>query len=157
MVVNCNLSDNKSPQIPKTLLSILANLSNAVVWMVFHLFSLPFISKSSVLILWWLCWKRQLQLISPSSFFFSSLGRSRYSSLFSLSFSFTVWTAKFTIQQGFFFVVLVGRLFLLVWSSGRDSVIRLYLKILKNFVRLILLDGFRVEHMPFVSMGNILA
>ena len=34
MVFHWSLSDSKSPQVPKTLLSILAVLNNAVVWMV---------------------------------------------------------------------------------------------------------------------------
>ena len=34
MVFHWNLSDSKSPQVSKTLLSILAVLNNAVVWMV---------------------------------------------------------------------------------------------------------------------------
>ena len=44
MVFHWSLSDNKSPQVPKTLLSILADLNNAIVMMVSpH----PLISKSS--------------------------------------------------------------------------------------------------------------
>ena len=39
------LSDSKSPQVSRTLLSILADLSNAIVWMVP---TCPLISKSSV-------------------------------------------------------------------------------------------------------------
>ena len=38
-----SLSDNKSPQVSRTLLSILADLSNAIVWMAS---TRPFISKS---------------------------------------------------------------------------------------------------------------
>ena len=34
MVFQWSLSDSKSPQVPRTLLSILAVLSNVVVWMV---------------------------------------------------------------------------------------------------------------------------
>ena len=34
MVFHRGLSDSKSPQVSRTLLSILANLNNAVVWMV---------------------------------------------------------------------------------------------------------------------------
>ena len=34
MVFNWRLSDNKSPQVFRTILSILADLSNAVVWIV---------------------------------------------------------------------------------------------------------------------------
>ena len=34
MVFHCSLSDNKSPQVSWNLLSILADLNNALVWMV---------------------------------------------------------------------------------------------------------------------------
>ena len=34
MVFHCSLSDSKSPQISRTLLSILADLNNVVIWMV---------------------------------------------------------------------------------------------------------------------------
>ena len=44
MVFSWNLSDIKSPQVSRTLLGILADLNNAVVWMVS---TRPFISKSS--------------------------------------------------------------------------------------------------------------
>ena len=44
MVSHWSLSDNKSPQVSRTLLSILGDLHNAVVWMVS---SHPLISKSS--------------------------------------------------------------------------------------------------------------
>ena len=42
MVFLKGLSDNKSPKVSRTLLSILADLSNAVVWTVF---THPIISK----------------------------------------------------------------------------------------------------------------
>ena len=82
--------------------------------------------------------------------FLSSLVRSWYLYLFSLSFDFILG--------------LLGRLFPLfgrfpifvdyheVWSSGRDYVIYLYLKIPVNFVSLIFLDGFLVVHTPLVRM-----
>ena len=44
MVFHWSLSDNKSPQVPRTLLSILADLNNAVIWTVSIR---PVISKSS--------------------------------------------------------------------------------------------------------------
>ena len=44
MVFHWSLSDSKSPQVSRTLLSILAGLNNAVVWMVS---ARPAISKSS--------------------------------------------------------------------------------------------------------------
>ena len=44
MLFHWSLSDSKSPQVSRTLLSILADHNNAVVWMVS---TCPFISKSS--------------------------------------------------------------------------------------------------------------
>ena len=44
MVFHCSLSDSQSPQVSRTLLSILADLNNVVVWMIF---TFPLISKSS--------------------------------------------------------------------------------------------------------------
>ena len=44
MVFHWSLSDSKSPQVFKTLLSILADLNNAIVWTVS---TRPLISKSS--------------------------------------------------------------------------------------------------------------
>ena len=101
--------DSKSPQVFRTLLSIMAVLNNTVVWIVS---TRPPTSKSS----------------SPSSnplvtvpnapitigimitcmfhSFFNSLARSRYLSFFSHSFSFILWsagTAKSTILQVLFF------------------------------------------------------
>ena len=67
-------------------------------------------------------------------FFFNSLARSKYLSFFSHSFNFTLWsvgTAKSTIPRALFFD------YYNVWSSGWDLVIRLYLKIPEEFVRLI--------------------
>ena len=105
--------------------------------------------------LWWLYRAHQLQLVSPSPscfivYFFSSLARTRYLSLFSLSSSFSLQStgmAKSTIPQILSFVDYYE-----VWSSGRDYMIRLYLKIPENFVRLILQDRFCVFHIPFVCM-----
>ena len=44
MVFRCSLSDSKSPQVSRTLLTILANLKNALVWIVI---TRPLISKST--------------------------------------------------------------------------------------------------------------
>ena len=77
-------------------------------------------------ILWSPYRARLLQLVSPSLscciVFFSSLARSRYLSLFSFSFSFTLWsagTAKFTISQVLFCLLTItryGRLAEIKWS-----------------------------------------
>ena len=57
-----SLSDSKSPRVSRTLLSILAILNNAVVWMVSTRPPVPLI------ILWWLYQKHQSRLVyfSPS-------------------------------------------------------------------------------------------
>ena len=97
MVSHWSLSDSKSPQVPRILLSILAYL-NARVWMVS---TRPLISSPPVslqVILWLYC-GRQLQLVEPSLscsslFFFSSLAKYRYLNFFSLSISFTLWSAR---------------------------------------------------------------
>ena len=125
MIFHWSLSDSKSPQVSKTLLSILAVLNNVVVWIVS---TRPQTSKS------------------PSSFsnplvtvlnapitigiivtfmrhsFFNSLTRSRYLSFFSHSFSFILWstgTAKSTFCKlsFFFFLIKSGLLAEIRWSE----------------------------------------
>ena len=108
MVFHWSLSDSKFPQIFRTLLSILADVNNIVVWMVS---TRPLISKSSSPF-------NNPSLIVPRTpitigiivtFLFHSfsysLARSRYLSFFSLSFNFILWsagTAKSTIHPVLF-------------------------------------------------------
>ena len=117
MVFHWRLSDSKSPQVSRTLLSILAVFNNAVVWMVS---TRPPTSKSSrpfnnplvtvpkapitigIIV--------TFMLHSFLGGFFNSIARSRYLSLFSHSFSFILWSAgaaKSTILQIFFFLLLI--------------------------------------------------
>ena len=111
MVFHWSLSDSKSPQLSRTLLSIRAVLSNAVVWIVS---TRPPTSKSSR------PFNNPLIIVPKSPItigtivtfmfhsFFNSLARSRYLSFFSHSFSFILWsagTAKSIILQIVFFVV----------------------------------------------------
>ena len=99
-----SLSDSKSPLVSRTLLSILANLNSAVVWMVStsHL-----ISKSSS------PFANPLMTVPRApcyTFFFNSLGMSRYLSFFSLSFNFTLWstrTAKFMIRLSIIIIIII--------------------------------------------------
>ena len=118
MVIHWRLSDSKSPQVSRTLLSILAVFNNAVVWMVS---TRPPTSKSSK------PFNNPLVTVPKTPItigiivmfmfhsFFNSLARSRYLSLFSHSFSFILWsarTAKSTILQIFFFCrILLGLVF----------------------------------------------
>ena len=114
------VSNSKSPQVSRTLLSILADLSNAVVWMVSP--RLLISKSSSPCINPLLTVPRQpitigINVTFMFHSFFNSLARSRYLSFFSLSFSFTLWsagTSKSTIFQvpfflffSFFFFVVV--------------------------------------------------
>ena len=98
----------KSPK----LFLVFLDLNNAVVWTVS---THPFISNhpNAALILCWLYRILQLLWVSPLlSRFFSSLTRSMYLSLFSLSFSFTQWsagTAKSTIRQIIYFLLTITR------------------------------------------------
>ena len=125
MVFPWRLSDSKSPQVSRTLLSILAVFNNAAVWMVS---TRPPTSKSScpfnnplVIVL-----KAPITVGIIVTFmfhsFFNALARSRYLSLFSNSFSFILWsagTAKSTILQIFFFLLVIIRSGLLTeirWS-----------------------------------------
>ena len=115
MVFHWSLSDSKSPQVSRTLLSILAVLNNAVVWMVY---TRPPTSKSSS------PFSNPLVTVpnAPitiggivtcmSHSFFNSLARSRYLSFFSHSFSFILWsaaTAKMTIFASSLFLLIIIR------------------------------------------------
>ena len=95
MVFRWSLSDSKSPQVSRTRLSILAVLSNAVVWIVS---TRPPTSKSSR------PFNNPLFIVPNAPItigtivtfmfhsFFNSLARSRYLSFFSLSIRFILWS-----------------------------------------------------------------
>ena len=124
MAFHWRLSDSKSLQVSRTLLSILAVLNNTFVWMVStrpptskssRLFNNPYVTVLKAPI--------TISIIVTFMFhsFFNSLARSRYLSLFSHSFSFILWSAgtgKSTILQIFFFSFFVD--YYKVWSSGRN-------------------------------------
>ena len=118
MIFHRSLSDSKSPQVSRTLLSIQAVLNNAVVWMVSNR---PPTSKSSSPFnnLSVTVQKAPITIGIIVTFmfhsFFNSLARSRYLSFFSYSFSFILWsagTAKSTNLQILFFCwLLLGLIF----------------------------------------------
>ena len=109
MVFHWSLSDSKSPQVSRTLLSNVVGLNNAVVWMVSTRlptskssspFSNPLVTVPDAPI--------TISIIVTCMFhsFFNSLARSRYLSFFSHPFSFILWstgTPKSTILQVLFF------------------------------------------------------
>ena len=126
MVFRWSLSDSKSPQVSRTLLMIVAVLSNAVIWIVS---TRPPTSKSSkpfnnplVIVP-----KAPITIGTIVTFmfhsFFNSLARSRYLSFFSLSFRFILWYAgivKSPILQILFFFLLL----LIIIRSGLLAGIR---------------------------------
>ena len=133
MVSHRNLSDSKSPQVPRTLLSIQAVLSNGVIWIVS---TRPPTSKSSR------AFNNHLVIVPKAPItigtivtfmfhsFFNSLARSRYLSFFSHSFNFILWsagTAKSTILKIFFFFFL-----LIIIRSGLLAYIRGYVCMSKS-------------------------
>ena len=116
-----------------------------------------------VLILWWLYQEHQLKLVLSSlpcstAFSFPEQGRGTYPSFHILNVSlWSVGTAKSTVLKflflfSFFFFFFVD--YYRIWSSGRDLLIRLYLEIPEEFVRLILLDRFWVFLYTICSYGQ---
>ena len=142
MVFHWSLSDSKSPEVSRTLLSILAVLNNVVVWNVStrpptskssRLFSNPLVTVPNAPI--------TIGVIVTFVFhsFFSSLAKSRYLSFFSHSFSFilcSAGTAKSTILQVlfFFFFFLLIIIILLFSEFFTPSVSWLFVVIVKVVV-----------------------
>ena len=135
MVSYWSLSDSKSPQVSRTLLSIMVDLNIAVVSMVS---TRPLISKSSSPCTNPLGTVRRPPNTTGVTFMFhnlfNSLARSRCLAFFPLSFDFTLWsagTAKFTIQQvlqlSFFFFLLIitksSRLAAIRWSVSPGQIL----------------------------------
>ena len=127
MVFHKSLSD-KSSQVSRTLLSILADLNHAVVWMVSSRpliytssshYTNPLVTVPRALI--------KIGIITTFMFhnFFNFLARSKYLFLFLHSFNFTLWstgTAKSTILLVLYFFFFF--LLLIIIRSGRLAEIR---------------------------------
>ena len=129
MIFHWILSDCKSAQVSRTLLSILT-------------VEVPFPSEPIT---------TDITVSFMSHSFLSSLARSKYLSLSSLSLIFILWfagTGKSTIHQVLFLFFFYHK----VWYASQDWVIRLYLKIPENSMSLILQVGFWLVHLPFSSM-----
>ena len=158
MIIHWSLSDSNSPQVSRTLRSILVDLNNTVVWMVS---THPLISQSSSLCINPLVTVPRAQITNgiTVTFMFHSFfsipkqSRSTYPSfrilLILLCGPLGQQCPQFWKFSFFFFVDYYK-----VWSSGWDQVIRLYLQIPEKCVRLILQDRFWVVHIPFVRMVN---
>ena len=143
MVFHWSLIRSKSLQFSRTLLCILTDLNNAVVCIVS---TRTLISKSSSLQFsgdcsksthynWYHCH------FHVPLFFYQFSSKVKVLTFFSFSFNFTLWstgTATSTIRQVFFFLLIITR----SGYSGRDYVIRLYLKIPEEIVRLLFQDSW---------------
>ena len=139
MVFHWSLSDNKTPQVSRTLLSILANLNNAVVWMVStrHLISKssspitnPLVTVTSAPI------TIGINVTFMFNCFFSSQARlGTYLSFYFLLVLPCGQPEQHSLQFGWYFFLLT------ITRSGHLAEIR-YLIIQYNFVCLILLDRF---------------
>ena len=111
LVLQWSFSDSNSPQLPRTLLTILALRNNVVVWMIPLVRQLsspaipltPLVTVTNALI--------TIGMIVTCIFhsFFNSLARSRYLSFFSHSFSFILWSAGIANWQfcKFSFLLLI--------------------------------------------------
>ena len=150
MVFYWSLRDSKSPQVSRTLLSILADLSNAVVWMVSTLISMSSspCTNPSVTV------PRAPITLSCSIFFkIPQQDRGTYPSFHFLTIILCGQSGQQSAQfYEFSFFVAVD--YYKVWSSGRDYVIRLYLTIPEEFVCLIFQNRFWVVHISFVRIDN---
>ena len=124
MVFHWSLSDSKSPQVSRTLFSILTDCNNAVVLMTS---TRPSIFKPSSPCINSLVTVPRAPIIIGITVtlmfhsFFNPLARSSYLYFFSFSFNFTLWsagTAKSTILFFFFLLIITrsGRLAEIRWS-----------------------------------------
>ena len=127
MVFHWSLGDSKCPQVSRTLLSILAVLNNAVVWMVStrlppskssSLFSNPLVTVPKAPI--------TIGIIFTFMFhsFFNSLARSRYLSFFSRSFSFLSVVSRDSQVDNFASSLFFLLLLLIIIRSGLLAKIR---------------------------------
>ena len=141
MVFHWSLSDNKSPQVSRTRLSILAVLSNAVIWIVStrpltskssRPFNNPFVTVPNAPI--------TIDTIDTFMFhsFFNSLARSRYLSFFSLSLRSILWsagTAKSTILQILFLLLIMMRSVLLAGIRWSVCMLKSHRNLCESFSR----------------------
>ena len=110
LVFLISLSDSKSPQDSRTLLSTILDLNSVVIWMVLIL---PLISNSfSLLSKHFVTDPRTPATIGITVTFifywyFGSLAKSKYLSIFLLSFVFTLWSARMANYTGWQVLLLL--------------------------------------------------
>ena len=125
MVSHWSLSDSKSSEVARTFLSILADLNNAIVWMVS---TRPLISKSSSPFTNLVVTVTRVPIIIGINLtfklysFFNSLTRSKHLSFFLLSFNFTLLSAVTAKSVSSLFFLLL--FLLIITRSGHLAGIR---------------------------------
>ena len=122
MVFHWSLSDSMSPQVSRTLRNILANLNNAVVWIVCSYDGPPISNSTNPFTKpLWVVTSTLITIGTNITFMFHNclvLWQGQDICLSSFSLIFSLWSAgmaKFTIRQVLFFVNHDN-----IWSSGRD-------------------------------------
>ena len=145
MVFHWSLVDSKTPQVSRTLLSILAVLNNVVLMVSTRPptskssspFSNPLVTVPNAPI--------TIGIIVTCMFlsFFNSLARSMYLSFFSHSFSFILWsagTAKSTLLQVLFFLLIIIRSGLLAEIRGSVLILSIIInaKVTRNLTPFLL-------------------
>ena len=156
MVFHWSLSGSQSPQVSRTRLNILANLDNAVVWIVSIL---PLISHSSYPFTKPLGTVPRVPITIGTTVifmfhnFFSSLTRSKYLFLISFSLVFTLSFAKFLIRLVIFYLLFI--FYLSIYQSFLNHHLiswSVFISKSQRILCLILLNGFWFVHIPFSSM-----
>ena len=130
MVFHWSLNNSKFPQAFRTVLGILADLNNAIIWIVS--ISPPFSNSSS-----FFCKPLGIVPRAPITIsipitlmlhnFLSSLAKSKYLPLLSISLFFTLWSAgiaKSTVQQVLFLLLLLLSLVLAFWLGLGNTCVR---------------------------------
>ena len=145
MVFHWILSDSKSPQVFRSRLRIMAVLSNAVIWIVAtrlttskssRPFNIPLVIVPKAPI--------TIGTIVTFMFhsFFNSLARSRYLSFFAHSFRFILWsvrTAKSTILQILFFLLIIIRSGLLAGIRWSVCMLKSHRSLCMSFIIIIII------------------
>ena len=137
MVFQWSLGDSKSPQVSRTVLSILAVLNNAVVWMVS---TRPLTSKNSSPFSNPLVTVPNAPITIGIIFtcMFHSFFRLRYLSIFSHSLSFILWSAgiaKSTILLVLFLLLIIIKSGLLAWIRWSVCMLKSHRSLCEPFSR----------------------
>ena len=137
MVSHWSLSDSKSPQVSRSLLSILADLYNRRYLHVLRFQTLPALVTKP----------RRIFPSAPITIGINVLFHSFFGFLVRSKFSLSGPLGRRSPQNNRFFLLTITR----EWSSGRDKVICLHVKFSQNLMHLFFQDRFGVVHLLFIQ------